>query len=336
MIETFTEKDQVLARYLLNELDDDVSAELEDEMLLDEELYERAQVVEMILIDCYVRNEMLPEESLRFEATYLMTPENKDKVNRARMFHKSLRFLHGQEKPLPQAPSWRSQVRAIFQRPLRAAALIVSVVLSIVALVVVFERLRSADNANTILTKSTPSNPDAMTPVPDTTPDDLSASGTPTPTAPVVPSTNKGPNSSGNEVARNNPPQLTRQVYINRQSGSGGERSGGGPVHITLSKQVTNLKLIYVLLDDVPEREAYGVTIKNRYDEPIWPQNNKNREEVKPVYQDGAKRRRLIIINVPTSIFKDSGPYLFEFDDPYIPAKNFTIKKLEATQKKKI
>lgn len=334
MIETFSDRDQVLARYLLNELDDDVSAELEDEMLLDEELYERVQVVEMILIDGYVRTEMLPEESLRFEATYLMTPENKEKVNRARMFHESLRLLHGQEKPLTQAQSWRSLVRAIFQRPLRAAALIVLVVLSIVALMVVFESRRSADNANTILTKSTPSNPATTAPVPDITPDDLSAAGTPTPTAPVIPTTNKGPNLSGNEVARNNPPRLTQQVYINRQGESGGERSGGEPVHITLGRQVTNLNLVYELLDDVPERDAYGVTIKNRYDEPIWPQNSKNREEVKPVHQDGLKRKRLIIINVPISIFKDSGPYQFEFDDPYIPAKNFTIKKLEATQKK--
>jgi hypothetical protein len=328
VIETFSNKDQVLARYLLNELDDNVSAELEDEMLIDEELYERVQVVEMNLIDCYVRNELLPAESLRFEATYLTTPENKEKVNRARMFHESLRLLQGQKKPLTQAQSWRSQVRAIFQRPLRAAALIVSVLLSIVALVVVFKSLRSADNANTILTKSTPSNPVVTTPVPDTTPDDLSAGGTPTPTVPVVPSTNKGPNLSGNEVARNNSPRLMQQAYINRQGESGGERSGGEPVNITLGKRVTNLNLIYELLDDVPKRDTYGVTIKNRYDEPIWRQNGKPIEEVNPLSQDGSKRLRSIIIKVPTSIFKDSGPYLFEFDDLYIPAKNFTIKKL--------
>jgi hypothetical protein len=330
VIETFTDEDQMVARYLLGELGETESTKLEDKMLLNDELYERLQVVEMSLIDGYIRHEMLPEESRRFEENFLAVQENRDKVNRARMFHESLRLLHGEEEEARSpvhAQGWYPQITALFQWPLMAVAFVILAVLFIAALVVVVKRLRPAANENTVTVNSAPTYPTNAYPVSGVTPDDSVAVGTPTPQlqSTPVPSANKSPDRI--ELARNNAAQDTQQEYINRQGRSGVERSRGGIVHITLRKEITHLKLVYELLSDVPARETYGVTIKNRYDEPIWPQNNENKEEVRPVFNAGLKGKRLIIINVPTSIFKDSGPYLFEFDDPYIPAKNFTIKK---------
>jgi hypothetical protein len=334
MIETFTDKDQVLARYLFNELDESDAVELEDEMLLDDSLYQRAQVVEMNLIDGYVRNEMTPEESRRFKEKFLATLENRDKVNRAQVFHESLRLLHekAQVAPSPiREQGWYQRAAGLIQRPLPALALIASVLLLIAVLVVVFERVRRPDNANSLATNHAPTNSNSVNPVTNDASNSSVTGGAPTPQLKlkpsVAPSTNTGLNGSRIEVAKNDPPNNTQREYINRQDRSSIERSGGNVVQISLGKKVTNLTLIYELLGDVPERETYGVSIKNKYDEPIWPQNDKNKEEIKPLIKEGGKRRRLFIISVQTSIFKDSGPYLLEFNDQHIPAKTFTIKK---------
>jgi hypothetical protein len=329
VIETFTDEDQRLARYVLSELGESVSIDLENEMLLDDELYERMQVVEMNLIDGYVRDEMLPEERRRFEESFLVVPENGEKVNRARMFHESVRLLHreGKMSPAP-ARGWRPQIAKLFHRPLLAGALVVAAVLFIIAVIVVMvARQHPAENANTVAVDSTPTAPANTRPVSGTTPDDSTANSTPTPQPPTAPGMSANQRPDQVELARNNGAQHIQQEYISRQGGSGVERSGGEIVHITIRKQITHLRLIYELLDDVPAKETYGVTIKNRYDEPIWPQNDVNKIEVRPVLKDGLKRKRLIIVNVPANIFKDGGPYLFEFDDSYIPAKNFTIKR---------
>jgi hypothetical protein len=330
VIETFTDEDRMVARYLLGELGESESAELEDEMLLDDELYQRLHVVEMNLIDGYVRHEMLPEESRRFEENFLDAQENRDKVDRARVFHESLRLLHGEEKAAPShvhARGWYPHVAQLFQRPLAAAAFVVSAVLFIAALVVVVERLRPPANGNAVAVNSAPIHPANTNPVNGATPDDSAAARAPTPQTQSAPAPSANERPERVEIAGNNAARETQQEYINRQGGGGVERGVGGIVRITLRKKTTHLKLVYELLGDVPARETYGVTIKNRYDEPIWPRNDENKEEVRPVFKGGPKGKRLIIVNVPTGIFKDSGPYLFEFDDPYIPAKNFTIKK---------
>jgi hypothetical protein len=332
MIETFTPEDQVLTRYLFHELNENEIVELEDEMLLDDKLYRRAQVVEMNLIDGYVRHEMTPEETLRFKEKFLAVPENRDKVNQAQVFHESLRLLHEKEQvaqPVIHEPDWHQQVTGLFQRPLPALTFVFLALLLVAALVALIERGQRAGNPSNVATSPAHANSDNANPVANTASNSSVAGGVPTPQmkAPIAPSANKKPNSSGVEFAENAPPQHTQREYINRQDRSGVERRGGGVVRINLGKKVTNLTLIYELLGDVTERETYGVSIKNKYDEPIWPQNDKNKEEIRPVIKEGKERRRFIIINVQTSIFKDGGPYLFDFDDPHIPAKNFTIKK---------
>lgn len=332
MIETFTDKDKVLVCYLLNELGETEIVELEDEMLLNEELFERLQVVEMNLIDGYMRNEMTHEESLRFKEKFLMVPENRDKVTHAQMFHDSLRLLHEKARvapPATQKQDWHQRVAGLFQRPLPVLAFTAGAVLLIAVLIVVFSIRRPSENENPVVANSAPTVSDNTNQVSNTASNSSVIGVAPTPQHQplVVPSANKRPTGSGIEFAKNDPHKYTQLEYLNRQDESGVERSGSNIVHITLGKKVTNLKLIYELLDDAPRRETYSVKIKNQYNELIWPQNNQVKEDVRPLYKKVKKRRKFIVINVPTSIFKDSGPYSFESDEPYIRPKKFTIKK---------
>lgn len=89
-------KDDLLIKYLFNELPTSENEKLEDQMALDEELSERMQALEMIMIDRYVLGAMTPGETSRFEHGFLLFPENLPKVRDARIFHESLRQLRNE------------------------------------------------------------------------------------------------------------------------------------------------------------------------------------------------------------------------------------------------
>lgn len=326
MIETFADKDKVLVSYLFNELSQSEAAELEDEMLLDNELFERVQVVEMNLIDGYVRNEMTPEESLRFKEKFLAVPENREKVRRAQMFHECLILSHEKEQVVPpptRGLGRESWLATLSQRPSPALAFAAAVLLLVAVVVAVVVIQRRAGTTNSIAKNSAPPVSDNVNQEANNAPGG-SVAGVPTPLkSPVVPSSNNRPNGRGLQIAENVPQKHTQRVIIYSQDQGGGER-GGKVIHISLGEQVTNLDLVYQLLEDIPERESFGVAIKNQFGKVIWPENDKGKEEVKPVRTGPG---RFIVVNVRTSVFKDGGPYLFEFDDPNIPAKQFTIKK---------
>jgi hypothetical protein len=330
MIETFTDKDKVLVSYLFNELGKTDTIALEDEMLLDDELFERAQVVEMTLIDGYVRNEMTHEERLRFTEKFLAVPENRDKITHAQIFHESLRLREEKEQfalPAVSRQGWLQWVAGLFQRPLPVAAFTIAALCLIVVLVALLSIQRRSKQANTVVANAAPTASDNVNPSTNIASNNSVVTGTPTPQQqqpPVVPSVNKGPGNADIEIARNEPNKHTQWECLSCQDQRRSERSGSKVVSITLGKKVTSLNFVYELLNDAPDRETYGVTIKNEYNDPIKLKNNKDKEQVKPVFR---KRRKFIIINVPTSVFKSSGPYSFEIDDPYISPKIFAIKK---------
>ena len=309
MVETFSDEDKLLVRYLFNELDENEARDFEDEMLLDDELAERVEVVEMNLIDCYVRNELIAAECLRFEERFLVDPENKVKVDRARMFQQSLRLSFDKNQFVTQPTDnqgWRGIFHGFFARPLPALALLTTVVILIAALIV-FEIRRRTHTPNSLTTNSAP-----PAPVNQNTPDS---------TTPASPSKNAGP-----ELARSDPQKYTQHEYIHRQDWNGAER-GGPVVHLTIGPQVKTLNLVYELGNDkAAAKETYGITIKNQYGERVWPQN-KLKEDIKPVFEKGGKRQKLIVVMVPVKVFADAGPYSFEIDDQYLPAKQFTVKK---------
>lgn len=303
MIETFSDADKLLVRYLYRELKKDEATQLEDEMLLDDELAERAEVVEMNLIDCYVRGELSAAERLRFEERFLVDWENRDKVERARVFQKSLRVI-SDEGQFVNNQGWRRFVPAFLAQPLPAFAL-VTIVLLLTAALIVFEVRRRAHNTNSLATNSaTPAPVTAATPTPENVPA-------------------KEPET---EIARNDPEKHIQYEYIHRQDWNGAERSNP-VVHFTLDPRVKTVALMYQLGDDLAaQRKSYGVTIKNQYGERVWPQN-KLKIESKPIFGKEEKRHRVIVVKVPVNVFTDGGPYSFEIDDQYLPAKQFTVKK---------
>ncbi len=309
MFETFSDEDKLLVRHLFNELDENEARDFEDEMLLDDELAERAEVVVMNLIDGYVRNELTAAEFLRFEERFLVDPENRVKVDRARMFQASLRLSSDKNQFVTRPTSnqgWSGMFPRFFARPLPALALVTTVVILIVALIV-FEIRRRTPNPNSLTTNSAPPAPvnqnahDSATLAP--------------------PSKSAGP-----ELASNNLEKYTQSEYVHRQDWNGSER-GGPVVHLTIGAQVKTLNLVYELGDDkAAARETYAITIKNQYGERVWPQN-KLKEEIRPVFEKGGKRQKLIVVKVPVKVFTDAGLYSFEIDDQYLPAKQFTVKK---------
>jgi len=334
MIETFNDTDKVLVRYLFNELAEAERRELEDEMLLNDELFDRVQVVEMNLIDGYVRDEMNAEENLRFKEKFLAIPENSDKVNHAQMFHNSLQHLHEKEPlvtpTVVREQGWRQWTAGLFQRPLPALTLTaLALFLTFAGLYGVYLNQRLAANSNTVVANSPPTVPSNVN-IATNTPSNSSVpvnAPTPRQKPPVLSSTQKVTGDSRVEIARNNPKGYTQDFCLFCQDQRSAERSGSDPIPITLDKKTTHLKLRYELLEDVRERELFNVTIKNRYADPIKLKNGEDKQAVKLVFSKGRKRRRFIIINVPTSLFKDSGPYTFEIDEPNFSPRTFTINK---------
>ena len=303
MIETFSDADKLLVRYLLHELDREEARELEDEMLLDDELAERVEVVEMNLIDSYVRDELPAGDRTRFEEGFLPDPENRDKVERARMFQESLRLVSDQAEVVREPVKNRGWLH-IFRRPLPAFAL-VTIAMLLLAALIVFQMRRRVPNTNSLTTNSV---------IPAASP----MVATPAPTS--VPSNDAGP-----ELARNDPQRETQYEYVHRQDWNGAER-GSPVVQITIRPHVKFLDLVYELGEDkAAERESYGITIKNQYGERVWPQK-KDKEVVKTVFGKRANRK-LIVIKVPVRVLSDDGPFSLEIDDQYLPAKQFTVKR---------
>jgi hypothetical protein len=175
----------------------------------------------------------------------------------------------------------------------------------LVAALIMFQMRRRASNTNSLATNSAQPqlSPNVATPAPSTAP----------------------ANDPGAELARNDPRQQTQYEYIHRQDLNGSER-GWAVVQLTLRPHARYLELAYELGNDqAGARESYGITIKNQYGERVWPQN-KPKEQIKSVAAKGGKRK-LIVIKVPVRVFTDDGPYSFEIDDEYLPAKQFTVKR---------
>jgi hypothetical protein len=339
MIETFHDRDKVLTKYLFNELGDAERRELEGEMLLDEELFERAQVVEMNLIDGYVRGEMSAEEGLRFEEGFMALPDNADKVNRARMFHNSLRRLHEKESAASsntaaKKQGWFRRLGELFRTPFPALAFAASILLLIfAALYATYINQRPAEDSNRIAANLTP-------PAPKQTPANSPPSNSPpanvaTPqqtSSPAASPAKKPPvrvaPSEGVEVARNESEKYTKDVCLFCEGQAGVERGGAGPLHITLGEGIRYLKLKYELLGDIPERDTYFVTIKNRYNDPIVLKDGEKRQEVRQVKRkERGREKRFIIIKLPVGVFKDGGSYKFEIDEPNFSPSTFTINR---------
>jgi hypothetical protein len=86
-----------LRRYLLGELADDARDEIEQDLLIDEELFEELLVMEEELTDEYIEGNLANEERARFEQHFLATPERQQSLRFARALNRYL-TTHASER----------------------------------------------------------------------------------------------------------------------------------------------------------------------------------------------------------------------------------------------
>ncbi len=79
-------EDELLARYLLGQLNETDAGRIERDYFNDDEFYERLEAVEDELVDAYVRDELEAEERERFENYFMRDAERRERVEFARQW----------------------------------------------------------------------------------------------------------------------------------------------------------------------------------------------------------------------------------------------------------
>lgn len=223
--------DKKLEAYLLNELPEDEIPALGDELLRDDELFQRLQTVEMNLFDRYLENEMAGEERQRFEATFLSNPANQWKLEEERVFRESLELLRKRRSQFPQ---------------LAAAA----VILISLAVLGVWLATRSNNQSSGDLTTK--------------------AVSTPTPEINVTPIPQPSP-SPTNPPTERKPPSHVEEKWLYLRETTTGVMGPGDDVPITVSPDTDSLSLRFELLEDAATKDVFRVSIKDEFDYPIFP-----------------------------------------------------------------
>lgn len=352
MTEAPDEKDELIARYLLNELSESENEDLEDEMVLDEELAERRQIVEMNLIDSYLMDEMSPDERLRFKSGFLLFPENRLKVEEARMLHDNLRLMRkelpeGQKEPsegereqpasLPESAA-KSQRRWFAFLPAPAfAALALLLVLGLGYFLIPWREIfkGQTDNRNVVLNPSPQATPGLI----------IKPEGTPNSNAPenLNGNQNSPPGPGQNtpeqpEVAMlPRQPETVNRTITERPGLVGGTTTKGGesarvkPQTVQFPRGSKFLKLTVWLR---PDREVGNDTrlpiavynLKN-LDSPIFP--GRGSLQLKPGRVGRGKPRYFITVEIPAGTLRDGQTYYLRIDEEAEPT-SFKVKMTDA------
>jgi hypothetical protein len=132
--------DNVLEAYLRHELAEDEIVALEDQLLRDEELFQRLETMEMNLIDRYLENEMTDTEKQHFESAFLDQPDKQRKLNDARVFREGLKLLR--KKDPQNVTPFPVVIKRIFESVRVQQIAAAAVLLVVVALIVLFAIVR--------------------------------------------------------------------------------------------------------------------------------------------------------------------------------------------------
>ncbi|MDX6403221.1 MAG: hypothetical protein QOH70_676 [Blastocatellia bacterium] len=310
MLDDSDHKDELLIRYLLNETSRTENEDLEDEMVLDESLAGRLQTVEMLLIDRYVLSELSAADGVRFEKGFLLFPENRAKVEDARIFHQSIDGLLNEEgltmeKPATWFPPFLK--RPSIQVP--AFAVLALLLTGVIALAIYQnKRTREADKM-----AETPPNPKSLTPTPnenrspnnDTVPAGIDHSRTASSSAPTPPAAPFRP-----RFTRPSTMLVERNGVTGQPSGQSNNIVSAQSLTIPQgSKTVTlNLKLETTKIVD-PKRKIQVAILTEKL-KPVAPGIER---KVVPVRISNVvgPNRFMLSINVPASILKDNETYYF-------------------------
>jgi hypothetical protein len=128
-----------IRRYLLGQLTDGAREDFEQELLVDEDLFEELQVVEDELNDAYLLGELPRDERAQFEQYFLAAPERQEKLRFARALNRYVTVASQREHTAGDfSPVPKSGRTLLF----RAVAVLAVVIL--VAGMLVFLRQRSS------------------------------------------------------------------------------------------------------------------------------------------------------------------------------------------------
>lgn len=119
------DEEKRIKSYLLGELAQDATQQLEERLLRDDDFIEHVRLIEDELVEDYERGDLSPHERERFETFFLSTPKRRRKV----MFVRRMSKFAGEAvmpAPAPQPLSWMS---SLFMPRWRVAALAVLVAL---------------------------------------------------------------------------------------------------------------------------------------------------------------------------------------------------------------
>lgn len=349
MNEAHDDKDQLIARYLLNELSESENEDLEDEMALDSELVERRQTVEMNLIDSYVMDETSPDERRRFESGFLLFPENRLKVEEARMLHESLSLLRKEQAGEQKAPSEKpepseEQEEAPRSRPEPAAnpvrrwfdlypvsAFAVVALLLALGLGYFFIPWRNifrgrADNQNV-----------AVNPSPQTTPGVITQPGS-------TPNSNGPENLGGNQNTPGPPevallpraPEVVNGTIVERPGLVGGSQTRGPETGATKPQSAVVMRgsklfrLTVLLLQERPVEKNTRLSVKvynvNNLNNPIFP--GKGSLLLTPGRVGKDRPRYAVTIEIPTSLLRDGQTYYVRLNEEAEPTA-FKVKMVD-------
>ncbi len=276
--------DNVLEAYLRHELADDEIPALEDQLLRDDELFQRLETLEMNLIDRYLENEMTETEKQHFEAALLDYPDKQRKLNEARVFRESLKLLRKENAPqrndAPQnVTPFPVLIKRIFESVRVQQIAAAAVVLIVVAMIVLLAIIRWRESQ-----------------LPDRNISSMS--------------TKVGP-----EQSSASPHKQTTGGRIQEQWLYLKEERGGEELLLTISSDTDIVRFHYELPTNTP-KSALRITIKDQRENSILP--SPGTLDVKPamIRHRGAVRRA-ISVDVPVSSLKLGERYRFEIVEPY-------------------
>jgi hypothetical protein len=325
MIETADGKDNLLVKYLFHELSELKVEELEDEMLRDDELFERMQVVEMKLIDSYVRREMTEEERSRFQRRFLASPSNQSKVEEARAFHRGLRALR-EKQPVASAVAHTLPPRRWFTMslgsPAWAAVLIVVGLCLVAGLVTLLWRPRPNVTTTVVQERKENTHPvNANSGEPS-----INVNRSP---AEIV-SSNENATVLGkvgqqkDKVALPPPgPELARverpmEVFIDENNSGFDPRGAGGLQRITIPGVRRFVRLTLRLRDYEGGADKFKVYITDKTGRQVFPLGEAG--EVKVRMSGKSEPNYFLSIQVPTEYLKADESYIFNvYGKTYTP-----------------
>ena len=339
MLETSDSRDEILIRYILNETSKNENEEIEDQIFLNEELSERAQVVEMLLIERYVLGELSDEEKARFEKGFLLLPENREKVEEARMFQESLGLLRRErlaQESEAQRASRRSRLASWLRMPMLAPALAVLVLLLIGAAVLLFymrEKQRTLANAN----GSSSNNANQVAIIPNQNSSNNAAPPTnnngENPVQAQAPSMNSSPTPPAPRIARKNPEVgIAYPSRMKERSGTAGQSMGPENVrpqvlNIPANSEQVSLSLELGATEVTDSNRQIPVEIQNDKIQRVYPLKMTETLSVSPTRIPGTQAsspKYMLTIVVPANLLKENEIYYFVIPDPSDPKKSST------------